>query len=198
MRAAISVVQIPDETQRSLNEQHVTLIDRVRASRDRDAFRQLFGHFGPRIKGLMIKAGADYQQAEDLAQDVMMTVWRKADLYAPERGSVGAWIYTIARNARIDRLRRGSSQPYEDVDSLELPSGDADAEEQIFAVQRAEQVASALATLPSEQRQVIELSFRHDMAQSEIAGKLDLPLGTVKSRMRLAYSKLKTELEELR
>ncbi len=198
MRAAISVVQTTDATQGSLNEQHAVLIGRVEMAHDRDAFRMLFEHFGPRIKGLMIKAGADYQLAEDLVQDVMMTVWRKADLYAPERGSVGAWIYTIARNARIDRLRRGSSQPYEDVDSLDLPSGDADAEEQIFAVQRAEQVASAMATLPSEQRQVIELSFRNDMAQSEIAGKLDLPLGTVKSRMRLAYSKLKTELEELR
>jgi len=198
MRAAISVVQTTDATQASLNEQQAVLIGRVETAHDRDAFRALFEHFGPRIKGLMIKAGADYQLAEDLVQDVMMTVWRKADLYAPERGSVGAWIYTIARNARIDRLRRGSSQPYEDVDSLELPSGAADAEEQIFAVQRAEQVASALAALPAEQRQVIELSFRNDMAQSEIAGKLELPLGTVKSRMRLAYSKLKAELEELR
>jgi RNA polymerase sigma-70 factor (ECF subfamily) len=198
MEAAINVVRTTDETQDSLNEQHAVLINKVRSQHDRGAFRALFEHFGPRIKGLMIKAGADYQLAEDLVQDVMITVWRKADLYAPERGSVGAWIYTIARNARIDRLRGGSSQPYEDVDSLELPSGDADVEEQIFAVQRAEQVAVALAALPAEQRQVIELSFRNDMAQSEIAGKLDLPLGTVKSRMRLAYSKLKAELEELR
>ncbi|MDA7947073.1 MAG: sigma-70 family RNA polymerase sigma factor [Hyphomicrobiaceae bacterium] len=146
----------------------------------------------------MLKSGADHAQAEDLVQDVMMTLWRKVHLYSPERGSVGTWIFTIARNARIDRLRRSSSRPHEDVDGLELPSSDTDASDEVLANQQAERVAAALAELPVEQRKVIELAYLCDMPQSEVAEKLDVPLGTVKSRMRLAYAKLKTELEDVK
>ena len=145
-----------------------------------------------------MKSGADHSLAEDLVQDVMMTLWRKVELYSPERGSVGTWIFTIARNARIDRLRRSSSRAHEDVDELELPSGEADAVDEVTAIQQAERVATALSGLPDEQRNVIELAYLNDMPQSEIASKLALPLGTVKSRMRLAYGKLKTELENVK
>ncbi|HMB48329.1 MAG TPA: sigma-70 family RNA polymerase sigma factor [Afifellaceae bacterium] len=179
-------------------ELHKTLIARIAANRDRDAFRALFEHFGPRVKALMVKAGADHAMAEDLVQDVMMTVWRKVELYTPQRGAVGTWIYTIARNARIDRLRRHSSRPYEDLDGLELPSDEPSGEDELQASQQAEQVGEALAELPDEQRRIIELAFIQDKSQSEIADQLALPLGTVKSRMRLAYQKLKARLEHSR
>ncbi|WP_162901629.1 sigma-70 family RNA polymerase sigma factor [Breoghania sp. L-A4] len=179
-------------------EDHRMLIARVASHHDRDAFQSLFLHFGPRVKSVMVKAGADPDLAEDLVQDVMMTVWRKAGLYAPERGAVSTWVYTIARNARVDRLRRASSQPYRDLEGLDLASEDADGEDEAFASQRAEHVAKVLDELPDEQRRIIEYAFIHDMAQSEIAAKLDLPLGTVKSRMRLAYMKLKGKLEVLK
>ncbi|PTW54334.1 RNA polymerase sigma-70 factor (ECF subfamily) [Breoghania corrubedonensis] len=174
------------------------LIAQVALRQDRDAFKSLFQYFGPRVKSVMLRAGADHEFAEDLVQEVMMTVWRKARLYAPERGPVSTWIYTIARNARIDRLRRASSQPYLDLDEIELASGMADGEDRAFASQRAEHVARALDELPDEQRRIIEYAYVHDMAQSEIAAKLELPLGTVKSRMRLAYTKLKGKLEVLK
>jgi len=128
----------------------------------------------------------------------MMTVWRKVPLYAPERGSVSAWVFTIARNARIDRLRRGSSQAYADIDDLEIVSEDPDGEDNLFARQRSQKVAMALSELPEDQRQIIELAFMEDISQSEIATRLKLPLGTVKSRMRLAYGKLKNKLEDLK
>lgn len=175
---------------------HRSLLARI-ADGDREAFRELFLHFGPRVKAFMLKAGADAHLAEDLVQDVMMTVWRKAPLYVPERGAASTWIYTIARNARIDRLRRKSSQSYDDLDDLEVASDDVGAEEATFASQRAEYVASAMEELPPDQRQIIEYAFGQDMSQSEIAAKLSLPLGTVKSRMRLAYAKLKGRLEVL-
>ncbi len=181
-----------------LNDEHKALIGKVAASRDRSAFESLFAHFGPRVKTLMLKAGTGHAQAEDLVQDVMMTVWRKVDLYAPERGTVSTWIYTIARNARIDRLRRNSSRPYEDLDDVDLVSEDADAEAETLAGQQATRIAEALKELPKEQREIIELAFVHDLPQSEIATKLALPLGTVKSRMRLSYAKLRTMLEELK
>lgn len=195
---AVAVMTFSDNSAESLVDQHRALMARLLDTHDRDAFQELFLHFGPRVKAIMIKAGASHDQAEDIMQDVMMTVWRKVALYVPDRGTVSAWIYTIARNARIDRLRKGSSQPYKDIDDMELASDDANGEDEAFASQRAERVAAAIAELPDEQRQIIELAFVADLPQSEIATKLALPLGTVKSRMRLAYAKLKGKLEELK
>jgi RNA polymerase sigma-70 factor (ECF subfamily) len=198
MRAALRVTNLSDDAAPGrLIDAHKTLMVKVATNRDREAFGALFAYFGPRVKALMLKAGADHALAEDLVQDVMMTVWRKVELYAPDRGTVSTWVYTIARNARIDRLRRNSSRPYDDIDELELASGDKNAEEETFSGQQAERIAIALAELPEEQREIIELSYMHDMAQSGIAAKLGLPLGTVKSRMRLAYGKLKAKLEDL-
>lgn len=173
------------------------LMSRI-CERDRAAFETLFVHFGPRVKALMLKSGAEHSVAEDIVQDVFMSVWRKADYYAPERGTVSTWIFSIARNARIDRLRRQSSRPYEDISEMEFEAPEPDAEEELAMVQRADKVAEAMVELPEEQRQIIELAYMNDMPQSEIATRLSLPLGTVKSRMRLAYAKLKQKLEEIR
>ncbi len=170
-------------------------MERVARHRDREAFQCLFLHFGPKIKGVMIRSGTDSGTAEDLAQDVMLTIWRKAELYAPERGTVAAWVFTIARNTRIDRLRRQSSRVYEDIADLNLESPEADGEQETEMRQRDSLVREAIASLPPDQRRVVELSFIEDMPQAEIATALDLPLGTVKSRMRLAYAKLRERME---
>jgi len=126
-----------------------------------------------------------------------MTVWRKVGLYAPDRGSVSAWVFTIARNARIDRLRHASSRPYDDVDEVNLASDEPDGEARVYDRQRSERVADALAALPDDQRKVMEMAYIRDIPQTSIADELNIPLGTVKSRMRLAYGKLKISLEEL-
>lgn len=173
------------------------LMARLAEDRDRDAFRSLFLHFGPRIKAFMMKSGADGALAEDLVQDVMMTVWRKVELYASDRGSVAAWVFTIARNARIDRLRHASARPYEDVENVDLATDEPDGEARVYDRQRSERVAIALADLPDDQRTVMEMAFIRDIPQTAIADELNIPLGTVKSRMRLAYGKLKISLEEL-
>ncbi len=198
MQLAVTVMQGPDDAPKSdPPPDHRQLVARIAADRDREAFRALFEQFGPRIKALMLKAGADHALAEDLVQDVMMTVWRKVDLYRPDRGAVSTWIYTIARNARIDRLRHHSSRPYEDIEDIDLPSDEPDGEAAVHASQQAEKVGEALAELPDDQRQIIELAYLHDLSQSEIADRLSVPLGTVKSRMRLAYRKLQATLESL-
>ena len=170
-------------------------MERVARHRDREAFQCLFLHFGPKIKAVMIRSGTDSGTAEDLAQDVMLTIWRKAELYAPDRGTVAAWVFTIARNTRIDRLRRQSSRVYEDIADLNLESPEADGEQETEMRQRDSLVREAIASLPPDQRRVVELSFIEDMPQAEIATALDLPLGTVKSRMRLAYAKLRERME---
>lgn len=178
-------------------EDDQVLINRVACDSDRAAFQCLFLRFGPRIKALMIRSGADADVAEDVVQDVMLTLWRKAGLYAPERSSVSTWIFTIARNLRIDRLRRQSPQAYEDIADLDLEAPDASGEEAVKVRQRDKLVANAMLELPSDQQRVIEMSFVHDMTQADIAKKLGVPLGTVKSRMRLAYIKLRERLEDV-
>lgn len=188
----------PDPPAVDAAAEHRTLLQQVAADRDLAAYEQLFAHFGPRVKAMMLKSGADAAVADDIAQEVMLTVWRKVELYSAERGSVATWVFTIARNARIDRLRHSSSRPYEDVAELELASGEADAEAEAIAGQQAERVAAALAELPDEQRAIVELAYIDDLPQSRIAEKLSLPLGTVKSRLRLAYGKLRVNLEDLK
>jgi len=170
----------------------------VALEQDWAAFQELFIYFGPRVKAMMLKAGADNALAEDMVQDTMTKVWRKAGLYVSNRGAVSTWIYTVARNARIDRLRRASSQAYDDIDDLDLAADEPSGEDLALQSQQASSIAEAVHTLPNEQRTVIELAFMHDLTQSEIAEKLALPLGTVKSRLRLAYSKLKVKLEDYR
>ena len=182
----------------SLGESHKRLMEQVVQTQDRDAFKALFVFFSPRLKAMMIKSGADHATADDLVQEVMMTVWRKCALYSPARGAVSTWMFTVARNARIDRLRKSSSRPYADIDEMELESDVPNAEQNVFAGQQSELVSEAMSELPDEQRHIMEMAFMHDLPQSEIAIKLSIPLGTVKSRMRLAYGKLRLKLKESR
>lgn len=175
----------------------VELLQRIASSRDRSALAELFNAFGPRLKSMLLRLGADSASAEDLVQETFVTVWRKAHLYSPVRGAPSTWIFTIARNLRIDTMRRQSSKPYVDFETVEMPSdapiGSAVAEQrQIVA-----RVSKAIEALPEEQREVVRLSFVHEMPHSEISARVGIPLGTVKSRLRLAYDRLRPLLEDL-
>lgn len=174
------------------------LLKDVAEHRDRQAFAQLFEHFGPRLKGFMMRKGANAELAEDLVQDAMIAVWNKAGMFSPGKGSVTTWIYTIARNLRIDRLRREGSRYFTDIDDYEEASDDPASDDIVIGRQQDAAVTEALQVLPDDQRQVIVMAFMDDMTQAEIADKLDVPLGTVKSRMRLAYRKMASVLEGLK
>ena len=171
----------------------VTLMRRVRDSKDKDAFAALFSHFAPRIKGFLMKSGADATLAEECAQDVMTTLWRKADMFDPTRASVATWIFTIARNRRIDMLRRQNRPEPE-----ELPWGPEPEPDQadVIAMQQDQaQLATALKCLPDAQRDLIEKAYFGDLTQSEIAAVTGLPLGTIKSRIRLALDRLRHHMK---
>jgi len=174
-----------------------SLLLRVAESRDKAALAALFTYFAPRVKSMMLKLGAGDALAEDLVQETFVSVWRKAGLYSSQRGAASTWIFTIARNLRIDQLRRQSNKPYEDLESLELasdaPLGSALVEQR----QVIDRVTLALKNLPAEQQDVVRLSFIHDMPHAQIAESLGVPLGTVKSRLRLAYGRLRPLLEDL-
>jgi RNA polymerase sigma-70 factor, ECF subfamily len=177
------------------SNEHARLLARISSHRDRSAFERIFDAFAPKVKSFMMRKGASAEQAEDLVQETMIAVWSKAGLYVSDRGSVSTWIYTIARNLRIDRLRREKSTMFTDIDDFDAPSEDASAEENYGRMEEDSLVARALQQIPEEQKQLLIMSYVEDLPQSEIANRLQIPLGTVKSRMRLAYRRLQKLLE---
>lgn len=167
----------------------VALLERVAEQQDADAFAQVFDHFAPRVKAFLMKSGADAATAEECAQDVMVTVWRKAPQFDATRASVATWIYTIARNRRIDMLRRDRRPEPEEL--TWGPEAEPDQLDAIALQQESARLVSAMADLPDRQRQMIERAYFGDLTHSEIAEETGLPLGTIKSRIRLALERLR-------
>ena len=174
------------------------LIGRVASRGDREAFKSLFEHFAPRIKGFMLKTGCSADEAEEIAQEALIAVWRKAGQFDPATTGVAAWIYTIARNLRIDTVRksvrRGGSSQAPDLADAADPADTADVV--ISRVEDASRVKAAIERLSMEQSSVIRLSFIEERPHPEIADLLGIPLGTVKSRIRLAMNRLRDLLDE--
>jgi RNA polymerase sigma-70 factor, ECF subfamily len=173
------------------------LLRRVAEQADPEAFRELFETYGPRVKAYMMRQGADAATAEDLAQETLLAVWRRASLYVADKGSAATWIFAIARNMRIDRLRR--EMPWQELpeERAEQPSGEAAPDEVLSQKERQLRVRATLSELPPEQHEVVALAYIEGLSHGEISRRLGLPLGTVKSRMRIAYQKIRTALEDL-
>lgn len=177
-------------------ERMTVLLVRLAAGHDREAFAELFGFYAPRLKAYMRRLGAEGTVAEDIAQEAMAAVWNKARLFDPTKANAGTWIFTIARNLRIDVLRR-ERRPEIDFNDPALLPDEPDSPEQIIADRRsATRVRTALAALPPDQARIIELSFFENHTHSTIAHELGMPLGTVKSRIRLAFQRFRRILEE--
>jgi RNA polymerase sigma-70 factor (ECF subfamily) len=174
------------------------LIGRVASTGDREAFKRLFEHFAPRIKGLMLKAGCSADEAEEIAQNALIAVWRKASQFDPATAGASAWIFTIARNLRIDLFRR-RARGDRIRGTSELPDAPDPAEPADAAMSRlqdAARIISAIKRLSTEQSMVVRLSFIEEKPHPEIASLLGIPLGTVKSRIRLAMNRLRDILDE--
>ncbi len=172
------------------------LVDRVASERDRAAFLTLFDHYAPKLKGFYRRRGLGEAQAEDLVQDVMVALWQRAGQYDRRQAGVSTWVFTIARNRQIDILRR-ERKPELDPDEPALaPSEGPEPDAAYDAGQTAARVRAALAQLPEEQAELVRISFYEEASHSAIAERLGLPLGTVKSRLRLALQKLRTAMHE--
>ena len=193
---------MPTEGEESARAVWGRLIEAVATRRDRAAFVALFEHFAPRVKTFALRSGVSAATAEELAQETMLTVWRKADSFVPGSAGAAAWIFTIARNLRIDALRRERRNGCEvDIDwetAIESRvDGQLTPESQVAAVQLEQCVRKAMGRLSNEQLRVIELSFFEEKAHGVIAEQLQIPLGTVKSRSRLAITRLRALLGEM-
>ena len=165
---------------------------------DREAFKEVFNHFAPRVKSFMLRSGLSDSAADEIAQETLMTVWRKAGQYKPEKAAVSTWIFTIARNNKIDKFRR-DSRPLPDVnDPTFSGQSDQSPEQTTWNNMSADNVHIALDALPKEQRDVLYLAFIEDNPHRKVAEQLGIPLGTVKSRIRLGLQRLRTSLGDHR
>lgn len=165
----------------------------IRDKQDQQAFAEVFAHFAPRVKAFLMKGGADPSLAEECTQEVMATLWRKSHMFDPTRASVATWIFTIARNKKIDALRKQRRPEPEDLPWG--PEPEPDQADVIGLKQETGKLAEALKTLPDKQRELIEKAYFGDLSHSEIADVTGLPLGTIKSRIRLALERLRHTLK---
>ncbi len=170
------------------------LILRIAKDRDRDAFRELYERYAGRIKGAMIRSGARNDEADETAQEAMLAIWRKADTFDPARAPASAWIFTIARNRRIDMLRKTNRPMPDPNDPLYAPDPPTPAEAEVAIEMRNAKVRDALSSLSTDQRTAVHLAFFEGLSHAEVAKSMDTPVGTVKSRLRLAAARLRGAL----
>ncbi len=181
--------------QKQISQQTIWMIA-VRDNRDRAAFASLFDYFAPRLKGFIMRTGTGSGQAEEIVQEVMLTVWNKSDLFDPGRAQVSSWIYQIARNRQIDKIRKENRALPEELQMEEETEPDAG---QVLGLQQeADRLKDAIRNLKPEQREMIEKAYLGELTHQEIKQQTGLPLGTIKSRIRLGLERLRHELKHIR
>ena len=191
------IVSKPDKSPAALDREKLAdLVVAIAKDSDQAAFGELYAAFAPRIKAYLMRLGTDPGSAEDLAQEVMLTVWRKAATFDRTQAAVSTWLFTIARNRRIDLIRRTRRPEFDPEDPALMPEPEIPADTKMSADQRDIQVRKALQSLPAEQVSLLEQAFYADKSHSEIALATGLPLGTVKSRLRLAFGRMRKMLDE--
>lgn len=176
-------------------DEYADLVTAVATKRDRHAFARLFDFFAPRIYAYLLHLRLDPGVADELTQEVMTTLWQKAELFDRTKSSVGTWLFRIARNRRIDLLRRDREDAVADAQSPDTPDPSPAPDDSLDLSQREARIRAALRLLPPEQLDLVRLAFFEGLSHGDIAAQTGLPLGTVKSRLRLAFTRLRRALE---
>lgn len=180
-----------EETAPNFNE----LLEAVGQNKDKDAFVQIFEHFAPRIKSFLMKGGASPETADELAQETMLTIWNKAESYDAKQAAASTWIFTIARNKRIDELRKIKRHDMNPSDPLLLEDDDPSPSQNALYKEETEILARSIQTLPAEQAVLVRKSFFEDKSHAVISKETGIPLGTVKSRIRLALERMRKNVK---
>jgi len=173
-----------------------TLLRAVAENRDRKAFQELYAHFSPRLNAYVLRHGTEPQIAEEVVQESMVKVWRKAGQFDPSKAAASTWIFTIARNMRIDLLRRNYRPEPDKNDPAFTPDPEPQAFDTVSLGEDSLRLRRSIEKLPVEQQKVLQLAFFEDKPHSEVAKELNMPLGTVKSRIRLALRHLRSEIRD--
>ncbi|MDE0590925.1 sigma-70 family RNA polymerase sigma factor [Halocynthiibacter sp. C4] len=168
----------------------------VRDNRDKAAFGALFDHYAARLKGFVMRSGVSSGQAEEIVQDVMLTIWRKAEQFDPNRAQVSAWVYQVTRNRMIDMIRKERRPIPEEL--TQEPDPEPDASQSLALEQEATKLREAIQRLKPDQREIIERVYLGELTHQEISNQTGLPLGTIKSRVRLGLERLRHELKGMR
>lgn len=189
---------IQDQTSEVKDSQLLTsLLMDVRDHQNKQSFAALFEHFAPRVKSYVLKLGSNDTMAEEIAQQTLLQVWRKAHLFDESKAAASTWIFRIARNLRLDLIRKEKHYDYDDHDFSQMEDAGDTPDVSAEKSQQAKLVHAAMQVLSPEQREIIHLSFYEGLSHGEIAKQIDLPLGTVKSRIRLAFKRLKETMGEV-
>ena len=174
----------------------VAAILNIAESQDNGSFKKIFEYFSPRLKSFLMKSGAEESIAEEIIQETMTIIWTKADYYDPKVASPSTWIYTIARNKKIDILRKSRKAILEDIETAVLPAVEPKTEENIEHDQKFDLIAQQLDSLPKDQLDLLKMNFFEEKSHGEISELTGIPLGTVKSRIRLALEKIRGKLDK--
>ena len=174
----------------------VAAILSIAESQDIGSFKKIFEYFSPRLKSFLMKSGAEENIAEEIIQETMTIIWTKADYYDPKVASPSTWIYTIARNKKIDILRKSRKAILEDIETAVLPAIEPKTEENIEHDQKFDMIAQHLDALPKDQLDLLKMNFFEEKSHGEISELTGIPLGTVKSRIRLALEKIRGKLDK--
>jgi RNA polymerase sigma-70 factor (ECF subfamily) len=170
-------------------------IVRIARTRDEVSFEVLFRYFAPRLKSYFLRQGSDHSLAEEITQEALVSVWRNAAQFDPSKASASTWIFTIARNLSIDQFRRTRRPTFDPTDPAFIPDGDQSPDYQLERAEADHRLREVMHTLSANEKSVLMLSFYEDCSHGDIAKKLDLPIGTVKSRIRLAFAKVRAALD---
>ena len=173
------------------------LLVRVGRYKDKTAFASLFAYFAPRLKSFLLRLGSDISTAEELSQEAMIMVWRRAETFDPAQAGASTWIFTIARNKRIDRLRKDGRPLPDMLDLAMMPDAPETGLEAVNRGEEEDKLRQAMKKLPEEQAKMIFAAYYEEKSHREISEESGLPLGTVKSRIRLALSRLRANLDEI-
>jgi len=195
-KPAMKINKLSEDNDLSVSNDHLSsCLNDIADNQNKDAFKTVFKHFAPRLKSYLIKLGAVDNQAEEVIQEVMIAVWTKSASYDKTKSSVGTWIYTIARNKRIDKIRKEKRHYLSESDEgLEIPV-ESTQENEIFSNEISIKLKKYIDNLPTEQGKLLKLSYFYDKTHSDISEELNIPLGTVKSRIRLALTKMRHLVE---
>ena len=184
-----------DSFSASTDDDLTLCVELIGKNQDKLAFNSIFKYFAPRLKSFLVKAGSTDTQAEEVIQEVMIAVWTKSSTYDSSKSSVSTWIYTIARNKRIDKIRKEKRHYLSESDEgLEIPV-DSTQEKEIFTAQVSNSLKKYMSNLPEEQSKLLKLSYFYNKTHADISAELKIPLGTVKSRIRLALTKMRHLVE---
>ena len=184
-----------DSFSANTNDDLALCVELIGKNQDKLAFNSIFKYFAPRLISFLVKAGSTDTQAEEVIQEVMIAVWTKSSTYDSNKSSVSTWIYTIARNKRIDKIRKEKRHYLSESDEgLEIPV-DSTQEKEIFTAQVSNSLKKYMSNLPEEQSKLLKLSYFYNKTHADISAELKIPLGTVKSRIRLALTKMRHLVE---